>query len=132
MVLDFPLIGNWTAWKIGNGKSVRLGEDPWVGAGKNYKLTFSVINKLREKRCFNLVDGQAAHHILLQRTIWKSSREMRMEGDDVKIWNNFVHMLEINFVNLDEEEHDRLIWTRNSTNGDYTTHKGYEMTIIAL
>ena len=55
MVLDFPLIGNWTSWKIGNMKSVRLGEDPWEGAGENYKLSISSINKLREKRCSRLL-----------------------------------------------------------------------------
>ena len=53
-----------------------------------------------------------------------------MEDDDEESWNSFVHLLEIIFVNLDEEEHDRLIWTRNSTNGDYTTKQGYEMAII--
>ena len=47
MVLGFPLIGNWTAWKIGNGKSVRLGDDPLARAGENYNLPISIINKLR-------------------------------------------------------------------------------------
>ena len=55
---------------------------------------------------------------------------MGMEGDEVERWNNFVHLLEINFVNLDEKEQDKLIWTRNSTNGDYIAKKGYEMAIL--
>ena len=56
-VWAFPLIGNWIAWKIGNGKIFRLGEDPWAGVGENYKLPISVINKLREQRRFHLVDA---------------------------------------------------------------------------
>ena len=76
MVLAFPLIGNWTAWKIGNGKSIRLGEDPWAVARENYKFPFSVINKLRDQRCFKLSYAQSAHPIPLQRTICKSAREM--------------------------------------------------------
>ena len=38
--------------------------------------------------------------------------------------------MEINFISLDEEDQDKLIWTRNSTNWDYTTKKGYEMEIL--
>jgi hypothetical protein len=33
LVEAFPLVGKWTVWKIGNGRNVRLGEDPWLGAG---------------------------------------------------------------------------------------------------
>lgn len=32
MVQSFPLIGSWMAWRIRDGKNVRVGEDPWVGA----------------------------------------------------------------------------------------------------
>ena len=42
--MAFPLIGNWLAWEIGNGRSVRIGEDPWEGAREDYK----------EQRCLNL------------------------------------------------------------------------------
>ena len=118
MVLAFPLIGNWTTWKIGNGKSVRIGEYPWAGAKENYKLPNSVIIKLREQRCSKLADVQSEHPYPLGRTNWKSARELGMEGDVAESWNSYVHLWEINFVNLDEEEQDKLIWTRNSINGD--------------
>ena len=58
MVLAFPLIENWTAWEIGNGRSVRLGIDPWVGAGEDFRLPPSVLNKLSEQFFFKLVDVQ--------------------------------------------------------------------------
>ena len=31
IVNSFDLIGGWLAWKIGNGRSVRIGQDLWVG-----------------------------------------------------------------------------------------------------
>ena len=77
-----------------------------------------------------LADAQSGHPIPLYVTRWKSDKELGMEGDDAESWNSFVHLLEINFINLGEEKHDRLIWTMNSTNGDYTTKEGYEMEII--
>ena len=30
MVKAFPLLGNWAAWKSGNGCKVRIGEEPWI------------------------------------------------------------------------------------------------------
>ena len=36
LILEFPFVGNWTTWKIGDGKQVILGEDPWSGAGQNF------------------------------------------------------------------------------------------------
>jgi hypothetical protein len=27
-VMAYPLVGNWVAWKIGNGGEGRIGEDP--------------------------------------------------------------------------------------------------------
>ena len=41
-----------------------------------------------------------------------------------------MNLLEINFISLDEDDQDKLIWTRNSTNWDYTTKHGSEMVIL--
>ena len=55
-----------------------------------------------------------------------------MEGDVVERWNNYLNMLEIKFVYLDEDDQDKLIWTKNAINGDYTAKKGYEVAIMDL
>ena len=47
MVLAFPLVGKWTAWRIGNGKNLRMGEDPWARAGEEYKLPESILTQLK-------------------------------------------------------------------------------------
>ena len=31
LVLAFHLVVNWLAWKIGNGRSVVVGANPWIG-----------------------------------------------------------------------------------------------------
>ena len=55
---------------------------------------------------------------------------MHLEGDDVKCQNNYINLLELNFVSFEEEVQDKLIWTRNAIDGDYTTKKGYEVAIL--
>ena len=39
-------------------------------------------------------------------------------------------MLESNCVCLDEDTQDKLIWTRNAEDGDFTARKGYEVAIM--
>jgi len=34
----FLLIGNHLSWRVGNGKQVRIGEYPWVGASSGFKF----------------------------------------------------------------------------------------------
>ena len=55
---------------------------------------------------------------------------MHLEGDDIECWNNYINLLELNFINLDEVEQNKLIWTRNAIDGDYTAKKGYEVEIL--
>ena len=31
LIASFPSMGNWLAWKIGNGNQVKLDEDPFIG-----------------------------------------------------------------------------------------------------
>jgi len=40
LVDDFPLVGNWIVWRIGNRTKVRLGEDLWLGVGNNLNFIF--------------------------------------------------------------------------------------------
>ena len=45
-VLAFPLIGNWVAWKIGNERSIHIGQDPWKGSGDNFRLMSHLVTDL--------------------------------------------------------------------------------------
>jgi hypothetical protein len=56
LVQAFPLVGNWTVCCIGNGEKVRLGEDPWLGAGNNYKLSQPLLLFLKDKNIRFLSD----------------------------------------------------------------------------
>lgn len=58
LVGAFPLIGDWTVWQIGNGKSVRIGANPWLGAGAGYKLFEELIEYLNDHGIFSIWDAK--------------------------------------------------------------------------
>jgi hypothetical protein len=62
--LSLPVISDWLAWKIGNGKAVRLGVDPMVGCHNFYKLSTNLILALKEQ-------GVTSWH-RLERVMWKT------------------------------------------------------------
>ena len=35
----FPLVGNWTSWKVSNKRMIQIEDDPWIGAKGNYTLS---------------------------------------------------------------------------------------------
>ena len=69
LVLAFPLVGNWLAWLVGNGRKIRVGEDPWSGEGERYKLLEGLVSKLRSLGIYNL--NQACSISLQRETLWK-------------------------------------------------------------
>ena len=101
MVLAFPLIGTWIAWEIGNGRSIRLGLDPWAGAGENYRLPQLVLNKLGEQRCYKLVDAQVQLPNQIGKTRWKGDVEFQLEGEEAECWKYYIKMMESNCVCMD-------------------------------
>lgn len=54
MVLAFPLVGNWLVWKVGRGTKVKVGEDPWIGCGEDFRLTVRVIQFLTNSGYYRL------------------------------------------------------------------------------
>ena len=124
MVLAFPLIGTWIAWEIGNGRSIRLALDPWTAAREAYRLPQLVFNKLGEQRCYKLVDAQIQLPDQIGRTRWKGAIELQLEGDEVECWQGYIKLLESNYVCLEEDTQDKLIWTRNAEDEDFTAKKG--------
>jgi hypothetical protein len=56
MVDSFPLIGDWTIWRVGNGKNLRLGKDSWEGSGNAFNLSVESMTVLQSKGIYYLWD----------------------------------------------------------------------------
>ena len=54
MVKSFDVIGNGLAWSVGNGRNLRVGEDPWARCDQQHKLLEKTIQALRDSGIFFL------------------------------------------------------------------------------
>ena len=130
LVLAFPLVGNWKTWRVGNKKSIRIGKDPWIGVGKNYKLVRPLLIQLKSQRINKLADAESQHPQLREREGWKDVESLSLSGGEAEECNSYVNMLVAIFFHLDEGYPDKLIWTKNAVNGDFSSNKGYEEAIL--
>jgi len=45
----FPIVGDWLAWHVGNGKNIKAGQDPIIGGATFCKLSTPLVNVLGDK-----------------------------------------------------------------------------------
>ena len=106
----FPLVGNWVTWQVGDGRRIRIVQDPWVGSGDNFRLPITLFSQLKEKEISTLVDARSYTDRNQRATVWKTTQEMELAENDAPVWNSYINQLKTNFIHLDEEK-NKLNWT---------------------
>jgi hypothetical protein len=125
LVEAFPLVGSWTMWKVGNGKKVHVGEDPWIGAGDKFHLSPLLILALKEKNVCSLFYASIGAPHLRGHLGWKDAYMLDLPEELQDEWESYVKLLCENFIILDEETKDSLCWSRNPKSGSYIVKLGY-------
>ena len=106
---------------------MRLGEDPWSGAGENFRLSSRLVQPLRSQRIFTLAYVRSDHAPRGRRSR-KSALDLGINGAHAAEWNIFLNILVSNYIHLISEP-DRLIWTKNTKTRQYTVKHGYAVAI---
>jgi hypothetical protein len=125
MVDAFPLLGSWATWRIGNGRSVRVGEDPWEGFDNNHRLSEGLLRRLHAQSIFSLKDATNPGMNVTGGTIWKSTIDLNLEEDLAEEWSTYVTSLKQGFILLEEDEPGTIILSKNKKYGNYTIKLGY-------
>lgn len=126
VVVAFPSVGNWFVWSDGRGTKVKLGVDPWISCGNDYRLPNHITLYLRSRGYFILITGcqcEQNHHLVstvkhgILGGIWVSWRKMQL-------WDLYVDKHRSSFVRLKNDK-DQMVWSLNPT-GIYTPKEGYK------
>ena len=54
VIHPYDLIGGGLAWRVGNGRKVRIGSDPWARCGQKHILPTNLQNLLHDRGIFYL------------------------------------------------------------------------------
>jgi len=126
LVDPFPLVAQWTIWKVGNIRKVRLEEDTWLGVENVFRFLDFLLQAIHLVDIFSLEDAKAQMPQVRGRQGWKLAENIGLIGVNVDEWNCFIGNLVSNFIRLDDAEEDVLCWSKNPGNREYTTKLGYQ------
>ncbi|KAH9296253.1 hypothetical protein KI387_039841, partial [Taxus chinensis] len=112
--------GNGTKIRVG----IRVGIDPWVGCGRNFRLSKGLINTLQCLNIANLAQASDQNSTNLCRQGWKSAILNGFDGEVNVNWDTFVGGLKWSHVRLSDET-NKLFWFKNPSLGEYIVRLDY-------
>ena len=62
--------------------------------------------------------------------IWKSAKELGLEGSSKDEWITFTSLLQTFFINLENDVEYSLVWSKESTTGEFTVKLRYQIWAI--
>jgi len=108
-VESFKVIEQGLAWKIGNGRNLKIGKDPWIGCNENYALSPGLIRNLEGKGIFSLDQVEKAGQSTMWEQAWKDGEDLELDHRWWNEWNSFIQELTRSNVRL-KDRSDLLIW----------------------
>ena len=120
----FDLIGNSLVWKIGDGKDVCIGLDPWSGCKWRHALPVPMLDRLHMAG-FQFISDIGIHCLSgLMTQKWLSADTIGFTDPlDIVAWNGYIATLKSSHVRLSAAT-DCLIWNL-SKSGKYSPKEGY-------
>ena len=111
-------------WQIGDGNSVRIGLDPWIGCKWRHSLPPSMIEKLHLAGFFVLSDiGLHGLTDLLAQQRTNADFIGFTDPQEIDLWNAYLTILKSSYARLSSED-DTLVWNL-SKSGKYRPKEGY-------
>eukprot|EP00253_Pinus_taeda_P030772 PITA_30772 len=119
----FSVIEQGLAWKVGDGRHVRIGRDPWVGCNENFALSPGLLRHLDSKGFFTLNQVEKVGHSTIWGQAWKNAEDLGLKIRWHNEWASYIKELHHSNVRLKSDQ-DVLMWAQGKT-GEYSPKDGY-------
>ena len=120
----FDLIGNSLVWKIGAGRDVRIGLDPWYGCKWRHTLPVPMLDRLHLAGFYCLSDIGIHGLSTLMAQQWFSAEYIGFTAPlEIDVWNGYIAILKSSHVRISIDD-DALVWNL-SKSGRYSPKEGY-------
>ena len=108
VVLSFDVIESNLGWNVGNGRKLRVGEDPWVGCTQQHRLPVHTVEALRQRGIVYLSQLAAPIQVNPWFQTWRSASEYGLVEPDERELKRFFGDLTQAQIQLRDRE-DELI-----------------------
>eukprot|EP00253_Pinus_taeda_P003035 PITA_03035 len=119
----FSVIEEGLAWKVGDGRQIRIGRDPWVGCNEAFSLSPGLLRHLDTKGITTLNQGERVGQSTIWGQAWKDDEELGLNVRWKNEWEGFIKELHRSNVRI-KDEPDFLLWAQ-SKSGEYSPKDGY-------
>jgi hypothetical protein len=123
VIKAFELIGNGLAWRIGSGRMVWIGLDPWAGSNHGHLLNVGTRLLLARGGYIHLAQVGDPTTTNIWQQGWLTGWRLRLNDDDIIHWDMYVQALKVSNIHLTDRE-DELLWD-GDPGGIYTPKAGY-------
>ena len=123
IVTSFGLIENHLAWDVGNGESVMIGRDPWMGSFQQHLLPPDVIDQLGLQGVISLNQLAVPRINEPWIQIWKRVVSFELGARETVILDHYIReLVRANIILSDNE--DTLVWEADLGGGFTVLRQG--------
>jgi hypothetical protein len=110
-------------WRVGSGRLVRLGLDPWPGCQLGHILPEGIRHRLALEGYYHLAQVGDPLQTDMWHQGWLSGHRLGLPEADLIHWNRYTQALRVASIRLVDRD-DELIWD-GVGDGEYTLRSGY-------
>eukprot|EP00253_Pinus_taeda_P034852 PITA_34852 len=119
----FSVIEQGLAWKVGDGRQIRIGRDPWIGCNEAFALSPGFLRHLDTKCISTLNQVERVGQSTIWGQAWKDDEALGLNARWKNEWEGFIKELQRSNVRI-KDEPDCLMWAQ-SKSGEYSPKDGY-------